>query len=140
MYISTSYRMGASAIWRIFFEFKISVILNIYINIGKILNEKNMPYCTSTHAITCLLLTQKLQCILPFYQSWTFEKKMWKVNKAMQWFLNLKHSWEAFYFYFLLQRCLKAYFLITILGFFIVAWMSKSIIHTTVLCPRQSAF
>ena len=67
--LSNSYHMGASAIWHIFFEFKISVIFFEPLgeeNIGKLLNEKICHIAWALHAITCLLLTQKMQCFLPF--------------------------------------------------------------------------
>ena len=71
--INIGYRMGATATWRIFQnlkELKISVIFSEPLGeeiLGKILNEKNMPYCMSTHAITWLSLIQKISNDLLWY-------------------------------------------------------------------------
>ena len=61
--------MGASATCHIFFEFKISVVFSEPLgeeNIGKLLNEKDMPYCMSTPCDNLFIVNSKMQCFLPF--------------------------------------------------------------------------
>ena len=117
-----------------FLSSKFSVIFSELLgeeNIGQILNEQNMPYCTRTHAITCLLLTQKIQCFLPFCLTSVLDFREENV-KSKQSNAMVSKSEELIGSVLLLQRCLKAYFLHqdTV---FNVGWMSKSYIYTNQL-------
>ena len=92
-----------------------------------------MPYCMRTHTIICLLLTQKLQCFLLVYLTSDFREESVKSKQSNAMVSKSEDLMGSLLLLFSFANMLKSIISHQNTGIFIVGWMGKSNIHTTVL-------